>query len=43
MIWGTFEGFVLLDYIKGVFNLGNMSRGVGLGVPKVLEQFILVI
>ena len=29
MIWSTFEGFVLLDYLKGVFNLGKMSKGRG--------------
>ena len=29
MIWTTFEGFVLLDSHKGVFDMGKMPRGVG--------------
>ena len=40
MIWSTFEGFVLLDSLKGVFNLGKMSKGGGLGMPTFLEQFL---
>ena len=37
--WSTFEGFVLLDSLKGVCNLDNIARG-GLGMPKMLEQFL---
>ena len=29
MIWSTFEGFVLLDSHKGLFNWGKMSKRGG--------------
>ena len=38
MIWSTFEGFVLLDTLKGVFNLGKISKG-GMAVPHILKHF----
>ena len=35
MIWSTFKGFVLLDSLKGIINLGTMSnRGLGFGHAK---------
>ena len=34
MIWSTFEGFALLYSLKGVSNLGKMSKGGGGGFGR---------
>ena len=46
MIWRPFEGFVLLDPVKGLFFVlfgenFQAECGVGLGIPNFLEQFFL--
>ena len=40
-IWSTLKGFILLNSIKIVSNLGKMSKGGGLGRAKNIGALFL--